>query len=238
MSVAEGKLRTALLGVRDALGKRVSILAFDACLMQMLEVMYEVRDCADICVGSEDLMPFNGFPYREFLDLLVRQSSLSPRAYALALPQLFANAYHQGSQGDEDVTLSSIDLTGLTAAVGKLSELVAGISPQANGPDFRSQRGAVQTFSCENIPPDARDDNIDLIDWLVRLPSVPLSGATGADVRLRFEKLVLACAVNGATLAGSRGIAVWFPDNYLALKYAMPTIGNWSSRATSTGRDF
>jgi|GEM_PF-323653 hypothetical protein len=218
MSVAEGRLRTAMLGVRGALGKRVSILAFDACLMQMLEVMYEVRDCADICVGSEDLVPFNGFPYREFLDLLVRQSSLTPRAYARGLPQLYCDAYHQGSQGDEDVTLSSVDLTGLEAAAKTLNPLLAEIGPQASSDDFRSQRRTVQTFSCENIPPDARDDNIDLIDWLARLPAlVPAASRTA--IKTRFEKLVLACAVNGNTLSGSRGIAAWFPDNYLALKY-------------------
>ena len=219
MSVAEGKLNTAMAGVREALGRKIPVLAFDACLMQMLEVMYEVRDAAVICVGTEDLMPFNGFPYQEFLDLLVRRPTLSPRAYASALPQLFANAYNQGSQGDEDVTLSAVDLTGIGAAVGQLDNLLGRVRPSASEPSFRNQRDAVQTFSCENVPPGPRDDNIDLIDWLRLMPVASGSEALLPDAMSRFEKMVIACAVNGATLARSRGIACWFPDNYLALKY-------------------
>ena len=158
MSVAGGDLKKAMAEVRLALGRNVPVLAFDACLMQMLEVMYEVKDAADIGVGTEDLMPFNGFPYQEFLSLLVNQPTQSPRAYAAALPQLFVNSYNQGSQGDEEVTLSALDLTRLGPAVQALDARLRQNIAFAAHADFHSARRTCQTFSCEHVPPLSSDD--------------------------------------------------------------------------------
>lgn len=217
MSVAGGDLKKAMAEVRMALGRNVSVLAFDACLMQMLEVMYEVKDAADIGVGTEDLMPFNGFPYQEFLSLLVNQPTQSPRAYAAALPQLFVNSYNQGSQGDEEVTLSALDLTRLEPAVQALNARLRENIAFAAHADFHSARRTCQTFSCEHVPPLPSDDNIDLLDFLDKAPwQSPVAGKTESPDD-RFREAVLAHAGRG-TMAGARGIAVWFPDNYLALK--------------------
>jgi len=217
MSVAGGDLKRATAEVRLALGRSVSVLAFDACLMQMLEVMYEVKDAAEIGVGTEDLMPFNGFPYQEFLSRLVNQPTQSPRAYAAALPQLFVNAYSQGSQGDEEVTLSALDLTRLGPAVQALNALLREDIASAANEGFHAARRTCQTFSCEHVPPLPSDDNIDLLDFLDKAPWPSLAtGKTDSPYDL-FQKAVLTCAGRGI-VAGARGIAVWFPDNYLALK--------------------
>lgn len=217
MSVAGGDLRTALAEVRTALGRNVSVLAFDCCLMQMLEVMYEVKDAADIGVGTEDLMPFNGFPYAEFLNLLVGQPTLSPSAYAAALPRLFVNSYNHGSQGDEDVTLSALDLTRIGPAVQALDARLRANVGLATNAGFHTARQTCQTFSAEDVPPLPGDDDVDLLDFLSKAPwPSGDTGKTGSPERL-FQKAVLACAGRGI-MAPARGIAVWFPDNYLALK--------------------
>jgi hypothetical protein len=218
MSVAGGDLKKALTEMHQALGRNASILAFDACLMQMLEVMYEAKDAADIGVGTEDLMPFNGFPYEEFLSLLVSQPTLSPRAYAAALPQLFVNSYNQGSQGDEDVTLSALDLTRLGPAVQALNARLRANIGLATSAGFHTARQTCQTFSAEDVPPLPGDDEVDLLDFLSKAPwQSGVTGKTGSPEDL-FQKAVLACAGRGI-MAPARGIAVWFPDNYLALKF-------------------
>ncbi|HMS54056.1 MAG TPA: clostripain-related cysteine peptidase [Fimbriimonadaceae bacterium] len=51
------ELRTALNG------HHFDILAWDCSLMQMMEVVYECRDFADLIVGSEESPPGEGYPY-------------------------------------------------------------------------------------------------------------------------------------------------------------------------------
>ncbi|MCX8052923.1 MAG: clostripain-related cysteine peptidase, partial [Armatimonadetes bacterium] len=53
--------------IPKALGKlserRLNVLAFDACLMQQIEVAYELRNCADYMVGSPTVEPSPGYNY-------------------------------------------------------------------------------------------------------------------------------------------------------------------------------
>lgn len=213
MSVAGGEFKTALDDARDILGQKVAILEMDACLMQMLEVGYEARDAVELMVSSEDLMPYNGFPYEEFLEALTARPTMTPREYAMALPGIFAQYYGGGSPDTEDATLSSLDLTLLDPAVAQLDSLLDAVAARAPSSAFRLARDSVQTFSSMYIPPTRYDDNIDLINWLDLLPE-PLT----PDPRPRFQAMVLAHASTGTTLARSGGIAIWYPDNYLTLK--------------------
>jgi hypothetical protein len=217
LGVAGGGLKAAMDGVRSVLGKKVAILGLDACLMQMLEVAYEVKDDAGILVSTEDLMPFNGFPYDAFFQTLVDRSSASPADYARQLPDLFVNSYSRGSQGDQAVTLSALDLTRLDGAVQSLDQWLKAVACRAPEDPFPLARRLVQTFSCEYVPATRFDDNVDLIH-LLTLSLTPGAKTDNQKARTAFESVVLACANNDPALANSRGIAVWFPDFYLALK--------------------
>jgi hypothetical protein len=209
LGVAGGGLREALVEVRNILGRKVGILAMDACLMQMIEVAWEVRDCAEVMVASEDLQPFNGFPYDTFFQTLVANPDLNAREYARLLPDLFARSYTGGSQGTEAVTLSSLDLTRLEPAVADLKAVLDTVSALAQDESSQRARREAQTFACEYGLPNRFNDNVDLADFLTR--TNPARG------RL-LDRLVLASASNDPSLAGASGVAVWFPDNYLALK--------------------
>ncbi len=52
-------------------GGGVDVYASDACLMQMAEVIYELRGRADVIVGSEEIEPGTGYNYRRVLQPLV-----------------------------------------------------------------------------------------------------------------------------------------------------------------------
>lgn len=54
--------------VADALaGKDVEVLGFDACLMGMLENVYEFKDIADYMIASEDTEPADGWDYASWI---------------------------------------------------------------------------------------------------------------------------------------------------------------------------
>lgn len=65
--------------VRNALNAAntdVDLIGFDACLMSMLEVAYEIRNCGpSVMVGSQEVEPGAGWPYNLILDGLCKNPS-------------------------------------------------------------------------------------------------------------------------------------------------------------------
>ncbi|MBI2522302.1 MAG: hypothetical protein HYV97_17920 [Bdellovibrio sp.] len=70
---------------------KLEILAFDACLMQSLEVATELMEAASFLIGSEQIQNYLGLPYRKILDYLQQ----GPTSYDLAkqIPELIRQAY-------------------------------------------------------------------------------------------------------------------------------------------------
>lgn len=119
--------RTSLEGS----GKRFDLYVSDACLMQMLEVAYELKDSARFIVGSAQVHNYFGLPYRRILYELNRGSFLGERqdvgapdgdeAYLLAkmLPKIFKSSMNsrgfKGLQalldpnGYKQLTMSSLN---------------------------------------------------------------------------------------------------------------------------------
>ncbi len=71
----------------------VDILAFDACLMQMAEVAYEVKDHADVIIGSEETVPGYGYPYHAFLGELKKMPDASAEDFSVAIVDTFKSFY-------------------------------------------------------------------------------------------------------------------------------------------------
>ena len=72
----------------------VDIYASDACLMQMAEVAYELKDTAKITVGSEENEPGDGWGYNEFLARVhSNKDGLTPDVMAAAAVQGYKAFY-------------------------------------------------------------------------------------------------------------------------------------------------
>jgi hypothetical protein len=207
MGVAGGDLSAAVAGFRRALGTRVKVLGFDACLMGMMEVACEVREDCDYMVASEGLVPWGGWQYGELLATLTAQPTKTPADF---LPEL-CNGY-VAQYPDDDVCLSGLDMRQLDRALPVIAATVKDslVLPAAG---FHEARAQVQTFSpVAGRPPGQTDEQVDFIHYW-QLASVAES------LDRVMERLVTANAAS-ATLAHARGIACWFPDNYLAMKGA------------------
>ena len=61
-------LRRAGLGGRN----KLSLLGFDACLMNMLEIAYQLRNETELIVGSQQTEPGDGWPYDKVLHAMNR----------------------------------------------------------------------------------------------------------------------------------------------------------------------
>ncbi|MBN2468988.1 MAG: hypothetical protein JXD19_12650 [Deltaproteobacteria bacterium] len=93
--------RQALEGLPAA----IDIIGFDACLMGMVEVAFEVRDVADVMVSSQDLEPTDGWPYDGILEGL----TTVPGMTAAALAELIVTSYRDAYGGVESQSAVYMD---------------------------------------------------------------------------------------------------------------------------------
>lgn len=208
MGVAGGEFRAAMSAVRRSLGRNVTVLGFDACLMGMLEVACEAQGTCDYMLASEALVPWGGWPYHDILNRLVARPTATPEEF---LPQMCAD--YLAEYPTEDICLSALDMAQL-GRVLPFARSVLGDSLDPTGSSLAQARGQVQTFSLDpGHEPCASDDNIDFIDLWESMPDT--SGV--AALRTVLGPLVAANSARGA-VGRARGAAVWFPDNYLAFK--------------------
>jgi hypothetical protein len=114
------ELRVVLAGICTLLGRKIDLLGMDACLMNMVEVAWQLRDSVQVIVGSEIEEPFDGWPYAEILNRLTSR----PRQDAATFARWIVNAYllSYKSKG-ETVTQSALDLSRSADEVTKIDTL-------------------------------------------------------------------------------------------------------------------
>jgi len=77
----------------------VDLYASDACLMQMVEVAYEMRGSAALIAGSVETEPMDGFNYAALLSPLAAVPSMSPEQLGRILVDSFIAQYVSPSRG-------------------------------------------------------------------------------------------------------------------------------------------
>jgi hypothetical protein len=106
----------------DALtDKYVQLLGYDACLMHMVEVVYQVMSNAGVSVGSEETEPGDGWPYDTILTDLTGTPTMNEDALGTVIVDRYIDSYgYAGSETQSAVDNS--DFSGLVAAVDNLAQ--------------------------------------------------------------------------------------------------------------------
>ncbi|OGR41184.1 MAG: hypothetical protein A2X35_07255 [Elusimicrobia bacterium GWA2_61_42] len=71
----------------------VDVYGSDACLMQMAEVIYELKDHAAYIVGSEETEPGDGYTYNDLLAPLFAKQNMGPAELAKTAVDAYADHY-------------------------------------------------------------------------------------------------------------------------------------------------
>lgn len=102
-----------------ALGEigKVDIYASDACLMQMPEVDYELKDRADYIIGSEETEPSEGYAYAAFLAPLEARPAMSAADLAKIVVDSYSAQYRRSRTGSTLSFVKSTALNGLAERV-------------------------------------------------------------------------------------------------------------------------
>ena len=85
----------------------VDLLGFDACLMGMTEVAYQIKDYVGVMIGAEEVEPWDGWPYNTILTDLVDNPTMTPAQFG----QTVVNRYGEYYVSEPSTTQAAADLT-------------------------------------------------------------------------------------------------------------------------------
>ncbi len=197
------ELGLALRQVAQKTGRRLDLLALDACSMQMAEVAWPIHRLCDVLVASEEVIPRGGFPYDRFL------RDLPAGADAERVGRLWVDTYLDAYRGTEmPVTLSAWRCGDLAEVFYGIDGLAKALITSAGAPALlKSALRDVQRFTCR--------DHIDLghfTDLLqARATDDTVTTALGK-LRRALDQALIAGGTTGGHLRRAQGMAIYFPS--------------------------
>jgi hypothetical protein len=187
---------------------RLDIIAWDASLMQMVEVGYQIRHYGGIMVGSEESPPGLGYPYQTFLAPLVATPTMLPADFASQIVtqtlDYYASINWTGGLTQSAVALDRMD--NLALAVDGFARALATAMPTYSA-QITAARTQAQAY--------AYPENKDLYDFARLInQSVPQAAVTQASqaVMTSITGAVFAEAHN-TPRANSHGLAIFIPSS-------------------------
>jgi hypothetical protein len=210
------ELRVVLAGICALLGRKIDLLGMDACLMNMVEVAWQLRDSVSVIVGSEIEEPFEGWPYAEILNRLTAR----PRQDAATFARWIVKSYLASYQGKgEVVTQSALDLSRIADVVTKIGAL-SGTLIAAPEKDTKSIAAAWKKS------PRFYDDNyVDLLCFAknLRRSLAPDHHAAAealiAALKPGKDRLILSQGKIGIEVRGTGGLSIYFPADQINPAY-------------------
>ncbi len=193
------EVQTAIKNALQTVGKsKLDIIYMDACLMQMAEVGYEMRNYVNYLVASEETVPGNGGDYTDILTKYKELDTHSPYLFSKAIVKSYREQYYATS----DTTLSAVDLRKFSSLMNAI-DLFADDLVKQSGSTIKSIRSKTKDF--------AYPDQADLYHF-AKLCSEQISDVHGAkEVMDAIDGLMVKEYHQGSSMADCHGMAIYFP---------------------------
>lgn len=202
------EMKRVLSAVTRRLGRKIDVLGFDACLMSMAEVAYQVRGLVDFTVGSEQTEPNNGWPYDRICKALANRPAMAPADLAKELVAQYLASYGK----NDNVTLAATEMSEVVSVARAIDQLAKALITALDGSDGITPILAARQQVREYEPP--YDEYVDLVDLADLLAAhVRSSGAMDAckAVKDAVRRAVIANGSKGSSVLHSNGLSVYFP---------------------------
>jgi len=123
---------------------KVDVYGSDACLMQMPEVDYEIKDYADYIVGSEETEPGDGYTYDLFLGPVAARPEMTPAELAKAAVDGYSDHYQSINGASTQSFIKSAALAGLVEKTNAWVDAVMAANLKA---EVSAARGAAMSYA-------------------------------------------------------------------------------------------
>lgn len=218
-SLTLAELSAALQASAGKLGRPFDLLVFDACLMQMAEVVDAVAPAARFVLASEEVTPDTGFRHD---DVLARFAA-TPRADAAAMGRALAASFVEGFRAPHrplPAQTSLVDLAQIGPFKAALAAFASAAARPANAPALAAARAETKRFRM--------GDYADLAHFAALAAAYVEGGElarSAAALRSALGTLVAANLHNSDRFADCGGLAIYLPagkidPDYAALPFA------------------
>jgi hypothetical protein len=198
-------ITTPQLGLALASIGKIDVYGSDACLMQMPEVDYEIKDSVDYIVGSEETEPGDGYTYNTLLGPLLANPSMGAEELGKLAVNAYADHYQAASEGS---TQSLVKVSALGGFIPLVNNFVA--AAMASG------EKALVTKARDDAQSYAYAENKDMSHFL----ALYMASTQNADVKAKAQSLqdyLLNTLVSHNRVSGSyddsKGLAIYMPGS-------------------------
>jgi len=202
----------------------IDIIGFDACLMQMAEVAYEIygiTNTPNYMVGSEASEWGDGWPYDDILAYLISMPDTDEATLCETIVNDFIN--YCGSVG----TLSTFDFSTFNSdTVQAINSFATALMASADQSEIATARSSAQSYSYSS---GYRIK--DLFDFAQRIDNTVFDCQSEAQaVMNQINNIISYESHTGSQVALSHGLSIYLPDNaggydsdYNNLQFAIDT---------------
>ncbi len=205
ISISNGDYARAMAQITAALGDKLDVVGFDACLMGMWEVAAATAPFAHYLVASGDTEPAWGWSYDLFMPGLVGNPDLTP----LELATSIVDTYHEYSPNNG--TLAVVDLDTIDDLNDAMSDFADALM---DNPSVYTQLGTIR---------NATESFYGFYDIMHFALQVAASGSMPQVVKDAAQALVtqleISIAYNQSHFANSHGLTAYFPNSSFNTAY-------------------
>ena len=212
------EIEQALEQIHNDTGVIIDLFGFDACLMGMIEVDYQIREYTKIVVGSEDVEPGDGWPYDTILQNLTSDPSMSADQLGTVIVEKYYECYNE-------YTMAAVNNTMISELASAVSDFALQLKYKMPMyiDEIQAARSSVQEFYYDeyiDLYHFAKLINDTVPDYLIR--------QTAQAVMEKINQTVIAEA-HGASYT-AYGLSIYYPatqseydPNYENLDFANDT---------------
>jgi hypothetical protein len=204
----------AIKEVEDATGKKLDIIGFNACLMGSAEVAYQLRNCADIMVASQEVENAPGWPIAE----IMRRVAEAPADHALSPTEVAQCIVAESEKNPLAMpTLSALDLKKIDAVKSATEELSRNlIDPALSSYQIRKSIRESLHFGQMAAPPEG--DHVDIIDMCGHISlnekiARPSVNAACEELSHKVKEALIAGEHAGKGMEEAHGLSLYAPAN-------------------------
>ncbi len=213
LGIWNGDFQKAIRSAHDYTGERINLFAFDACLMQQIEIAFEIKDYAKIFLAPQNICPLQGFRYDSIFEELLENPAMNEIELAKRIVAITVENYVDV----QPVVYSALNLENFNKLKENIDKVISSLMHGAPSQLIINMRQRVQTIPVVGQIPEPNDEHIDLGDFIRSLHEVIPESET-AELLNAYSSSIVAFDYWGEDYSKTTGLTIWFPLHYLQFK--------------------